>query len=100
MGLKWMCVWVLGAVSAAAQENTNSIAGTVVDAGGSVIPNATITVVGAGSVEAKTNASGDFALAGLAAEVYTLEFRSPGFVTRDIATIVVAGRENHWDGSC
>ena len=76
---------MLSVSSAVAQENTGSITGTVVDAARSSIPHATITVVGAGSVEAKTNASGDFALAGLCAGSVHMEFRRPGIVTRDIA---------------
>jgi hypothetical protein len=73
--------------------NTGSIAGTVVDATGSQVPNATVSVVGSVPRETKTDALGEFVIAGLAPGIYTLQVHFPGFVTRDIATTVVAGTE-------
>jgi hypothetical protein len=49
------CVLVLVAVGCAAQENTPSISGTVIDHSGATIPNATVTLSSSTTVEAKTD---------------------------------------------
>ena len=88
-------VWtaMIFVATVAGQEGNGSLTGTIVDAVDSPIPQAVVTVLGVTSIEAKANASGDFVLTGLAPGVYTLQFHSPGFLTRDVATTVVAGRE-------
>ncbi len=92
MRLRRVCVVVLGVASAAAQESSGSITGTVVDATGTGIP-ASVTIVGHMSQKTVGKTWGEFLLDGLEPGVYTLEVRAPGFATRNIATTVVAGRE-------
>jgi Carboxypeptidase regulatory-like domain len=93
MGLRLACGMLLVVASITAQETTGRITGTVVDAVGSVIPNAAIAIVSPVSLEIKTDATGEFAIVGLAPDFYTLQFSAPGFETRDIATTVAASRE-------
>jgi hypothetical protein len=66
MPLKSVCVWVLTVASAAAQENSGSIAGTVVDAAASVIPNAAVMIVSPVQLETTADSVGKFLLANLA----------------------------------
>lgn len=82
MGLRWMCVLVLGIAGAVAQEGTESITGTVVDPTGAVIPNTRILVSGITSLEARTDAAGEFTVRGLGPGSYLLKLKSPGFRTR------------------
>ncbi len=89
----FLCAMLLGVASITAQETTGRITGTVVDSEGSVIPNVTVAIVSPVSLETKTDATGEFAIGGLAPDFYTLQFRVPGFETSDIATTVAAGRE-------
>jgi Carboxypeptidase regulatory-like domain len=84
---------VLGVASVTAQETPGRISGTVVDAVGSPIPNATVAIVSPVSLETKTDTTGEFAIGGLAPDFYTLQFHAPGFKTRDIATTIAAGGE-------
>ena len=93
MPLKWVCVWVLTAASAAAQENSGSIAGTVVDATASVIPNADVMIVSPVQLETTADSVGNFLLANLAPGAYELRVQARGFVTKHLEIAVEAGEE-------
>ena len=67
------------ALSARAQITTGSVAGTVVDAQGGVIPGATViltnTAQGTKSNPVVTSAAGDFVIPNVPAGTYTLDVR-------------------------
>ena len=87
-------VLLVTARSAAAQLTTGSLAGTVKDAQGGVIPGATVTLVsetrGTRSVPAVTNATGDFVFPNLPADTYTVEVAMPSFKTLKQTGIAVS----------
>jgi hypothetical protein len=69
----------------AAQLTTATIAGTVKDPQGGLIPGASVTLIsearGTRSAPAITNASGDFTFPNVPADTYTIEVAMPGFKT-------------------
>jgi len=71
------------ALSASAQVTTGSVAGTVVDAQGGVIPGATViltnTAQGTKSTPAITSAAGDFVIPNVPSGTYTLDVTMPSF---------------------
>jgi hypothetical protein len=73
------------AIPASAQTTTATVTGTVKDPQGGVIPGATVTLISAArgtrSVPATTNATGDFVLANVAADTYSIEVAMSGFKT-------------------
>ena len=73
------CSLVLVAVGCAAQENTRSISGTVIDPSGASIPNATVTLSSATTVEVKTDNQGKFMFSTLEPGSYKLKFQQAGF---------------------
>jgi hypothetical protein len=84
---------VLVTPSAFAQGGaTSSISGVVSDAGGGVLPGATIIVTSAATgtkFEAVTNSTGAFTVPALSAGVYTVTFSLAGFKTRAINDVRV-----------
>src|SRR5580765_2340390 len=70
---------------ASAQLTSGSLAGTVKDAQGGVIPGATVTLVsetrGTRSVPIVTNATGDFVFPNIPADTYTIEVEMSSFKT-------------------
>jgi len=70
---------------ASAQITTGSVAGTVKDAQGGVIPGATVVLIneaqGTKSAPAVTNATGDFVFPNIPAGTYTVEVTMPSFKT-------------------
>ena len=73
------------ALSVLAQLTTGSVAGTVKDAQGGVIPGATVTLVsesrGTKSVPVVTNDVGEFVFPNIPADKYTIEVEMPSFKT-------------------
>ena len=73
------------ASTALAQITTGSIAGTIKDPQGGVIPSATVTLVsetrGTQLVDATTNANGDFVFANVPPDRYTVQVTMDGFKT-------------------
>jgi hypothetical protein len=90
MRVRWLCILVLGAASLAAQEASGSLAGTVVDQVDSPIPNAKISIAGLSSLQIKTDAVGEFVIAGLVPGTYNLRLESPGFTTKELEAHVEA----------
>jgi hypothetical protein len=76
---------VLGATAASAQITTGSIAGTVKDPQGGVIPGATVVLISESqntkSAPVVTNAAGDFLFVNAKADTYTVEITMSSFKT-------------------
>jgi hypothetical protein len=74
---------VLGPSAAAAQITTGTVAGTVRDVQGGVIPGATVTLVsetrGTSPAPTVTNQTGDFVFVNVTADTYTIEVAMSGF---------------------
>src|SRR5262245_10039258 len=69
---------------ASTQSSTSRIEGTVVDASGAVVPNASITVTNEDtgvSYEAKTGTAGTFSIPSLTPGLYTVSVSRQGFDT-------------------
>lgn len=80
------------AVPVFAQITSASLAGSIRDAQGAVIPGATVTLVSAvrgTTLEVVSNAQGDFAFPIVEADTYTLRIALPGFKTVQRPGIVV-----------
>jgi len=73
------CSLVLVAVGCAAQENTRSISGTVIDPSGASIPNVTVTLSGSTTVEVKADNQGKFLFSSLEPGKYKVTFQRAGF---------------------
>ena len=88
-------VW-LPAPAGVAQTVTGTIAGTVVDEQGHVVPGATVTVVNDGTREPRvvvTDARGDFQVVNLQPGTYTLRLEMQGFRTVERKGIVLTAAE-------
>lgn len=80
---------VTGAANA---QSTATLQGTVSDASGAVVPNASVKVRNqATSLEraAQTDSSGDYQVAALPAGVYTVEVQAPGFKRQVVSDVSV-----------
>jgi hypothetical protein len=92
MALLMVC---LATPSAFAQITTGTIAGTVQDSQGGVIPGATVVLIsesrGTRSVPAVTNATGDYVFPNMTPDTYTIEVTMPGFRTTRRAGVAVSG---------
>ena len=88
--------------SAWAQTGTGSLRGQVADPSGAVIPQASITVT-SGTGVSKTgtsDASGQYAISGLAPGQYTVTAQAPGFSPFTSPTVrIAAGQTQHLDVS-
>ncbi len=84
-----LCIVLFGCISAPAQI-ASSIDGHVVDASGSVIPNATVTVTAKdlGSTrETHTDQKGEFQVLGLTPGFYRIVVTAQGFATEDLTSV-------------
>jgi hypothetical protein len=85
---------LLYAAPAGAQITTGTVAGTVKDAQGGVVPGATVVLVndarGNKSSPAVTNSSGDFVVPNLTAGTYTMEVTMPSFKILKRSNVVVS----------
>src|SRR5438128_11671465 len=89
-------LWVVN-VAAAAQSTTGTVAGTIQDSQGGVVPGATVVLVsearGTRSLPAVTNATGDYVFPNTTADTYTVEVTMEGFRTLTRAGVVVSAGE-------
>lgn len=95
-----VCVVLGAAVSARAQEPTGIISGTVTDASGAVVPNATITITNKATGAARTaatNAEGLYSAPALLPAEYEVRVEQTGFRTVVAAAQVVAGGTTNLD---
>ena len=81
-----MCIAVLSlfSISALAQSDTARLVGTITDASGAAIPNATITVTNKGTaraITASTNSSGEYVVNALPPGDYHVDVKQPSFKT-------------------
>ena len=83
------------APTASAQITTGTLAGTIQDSQGGVIPGATIVLIsdsrGTRGVPAVTNATGDFVFPNTTPDTYTIEVTMPGFRTLRRSGVTVSG---------
>lgn len=90
-----LCVW-LAATSAlaSAQVNTGTVLGGVKDSQGAVVPGAVVTLISEArdtrSAPASTNDSGEFVIANVSADTYTLEIALESFKTSQRSGIAVS----------
>ena len=94
----WLCLLVLGAGSAAAQQEMATVTGVVRDSGGAVLAEATVVVTNVGtgiSVATRTNADGIYTVPSLRPGEYSLTVERTGFtrtirsgVTLQVAQVV------------
>src|SRR5580692_1230840 len=88
------CLLLWATVSAPAQEPTGIISGTITDASGAVVPDATITITNKGTGAARTavtNAEGLYSAPALLPGEYEVRLERPGFRTVVSEVQVVAG---------
>ena len=82
------------AVPAAAQLVTGSVAGTVNDSTGAIVPGATVTLIsetrGTRLPEVTSSASGDFVVPNVAADRYTVRVTMDGFKTLERTGVSVS----------
>src|SRR5206468_3522325 len=91
---RWSNLWLLLAALAHAQAPTGEIAGTVYDASGGVVPNAAISVKNANTAfdrVLKSNQSGQYSVASLAAGTYEMRVDAAGFRSLATKAVVVTG---------
>jgi hypothetical protein len=85
----------LATPSAFAQITTGTIAGTVQDSQGGVIPGATVVLIsesrGTRSIPGVTNATGDYVFPNMTSDTYTVEVTMPGFRTTRRTGVAVSG---------
>jgi hypothetical protein len=89
---------ILGCVAvpnASAQITTGTVAGTVKDTQGGVIPGATVVLTsqsrGTKSIPVVTNETGDWVIANVTADTYTVDVSMSGFKTTQRKDVAVSG---------
>ncbi len=90
--LSSMCMLLVSAPRAQAQQTLGGITGTVTDKTGSVLPDTLITIVGDQTKLTRTlttNANGSYDFVNLPIGTYTLTFTHPGFQTQKVPSITV-----------
>jgi hypothetical protein len=88
-----VAVWALAALPASAQITTGTIAGSVKDAQGAVVPGATVTLVSAArgtTTEAQTSADGNFVFPNVTTGTYTVRVTMDGFKTLERPGVIVS----------
>src|SRR5580658_1336091 len=91
----------IGSIKAIAQYEDGSLIGTIHDASGAVVPNATITVTNVNTgITAKvaSNSSGDYEVPSLHVGVYSIKAEATGFASAEAKNISIAvGARQHID---
>ena len=88
---------VLFAMSAFAQSDRGTITGTVIDQGGAVIPNVTVTALNAEQGTQFTGATtntGNYTIASVPAGTYSVSVEAPGFKKFTQTNVLVAVASN------
>src|ERR1700744_6814230 len=83
----------VGSIKAIAQYEDGSLSGTIHDASGAVVPNATITVTNVNTgITAKvvSNSSGDYEVPSLHVGVYSIKAEATGFASAEAKNISIA----------
>src|ERR1700686_3234758 len=87
-----LAIALIPITSARAQQTLGGITGTVTDASGAVVVNATVTLIGDQTKLSRTqntNASGLYLFVNLPIGAYTLTFTQAGFQTETVPSIQV-----------
>jgi iron complex outermembrane recepter protein len=90
--LSLLALFLLVAVSMRAQEATGKIDGTVVDAQGATVPNASVTATNIATrarKDVQADVNGVYAIDGLPAGTYTIEAKGNGFATNSKSGITL-----------
>src|SRR5258707_12146212 len=90
----WLPLLLLTGSAAFAQAPTGAIAGTVYDASGGVVPNASITVKSTDTAfdrALKSNQAGQYSAPPLAAGTYEIKASAAGFPPLDTKAVVTTG---------
>jgi Carboxypeptidase regulatory-like domain len=91
-----LCCLLIAAVNAGAQSITGTLTGTVADAAGATVPNATVLLTNQGSRDIRrtsTNAAGYFTIAAVPAGTYDLSVEAPGFQAYTQSGIAFSGAD-------
>jgi hypothetical protein len=92
-----LAVLLAAALPVSAQITTGTVAGTIKDASGGVIPGATVVLISEArntkTAPVVTSGSGDFVIPNVTADTYTLEVTMSGFQTLRRTNVVVTGGE-------
>src|SRR5436309_15529834 len=91
--LSALVAFLLLCASSAYAQTTGTIAGTVKDAQGAVLPGAVVTLISETrrtSVEAPTSGTGDFEFTNLAGDKYTIRIVLQGFKTTERKNVAVS----------
>jgi Carboxypeptidase regulatory-like domain/TonB-dependent Receptor Plug Domain len=81
-----IAAFVLGFAASAAAQATATIAGTVKDTGGGIVPGATITLISESrgtTIDGLSGATGDFVLTNVPGDTYTVRVTMDGFKTSE-----------------
>jgi hypothetical protein len=92
MAFNVLAVLLFLCVAALAQENFGTVVGTVTDASGGAVPNATVTLVGERlprGIEVKTDSSGSYTAAALPVGLYSATVTAAGFTTTRVQDLEV-----------
>ncbi len=96
-----LAIFALSAGHAYAQYENGSVVGTIHDASGAAVPNASVTVTNTAtsiSEQTKTNATGDYDVPQVRVGVYTITASAPGFSDAVAQNITVSiGVRQHID---
>lgn len=94
-----LALLLLFSIAGRAQELSATLSGTVTDASGAVIPNATLTImqngVNAGVRQVQSDASGFYTATNLPAGTYSVKVVAPGFSSYEGKNIVLNVAEKH-----
>ena len=92
-----LIAWCIGSWPVTAQITTGTVTGTVKDTQGAVIPGATVVLIsesrGTKLAPVVTNATGDFVVANVTADTYTVEVTMESFKTVRRSGILVSGAD-------
>jgi iron complex outermembrane receptor protein len=91
--LSLLALFAFAAIHIHAQTASAKLEGTIYDAQGGTVPNATVTATNIATGEKKTvnaNSGGSYSIDGLAAGTYTLEAKGNGFAVNSKAAITLS----------
>jgi hypothetical protein len=96
----WLLMAILSFVSSpellAQSASTGALAGTVTDASGAVVPNATVTLTSLSTGQVRTtvtSADGSYRFGLLAPDTYRVKFQSSGFTEAEVPSVTVVVTE-------
>ena len=89
----FLCIWsAFFLLRLSAQSTESSILGTVHDAAGAVVPQATVTLLNQGTNDTRsqlTDGAGDYRFSGILAGKYSVSVAAPGFKTSRVSNVTL-----------